>query len=100
MEMWKTTAIAATVMLVHAVAGVGCKRADSARGADDRKARQGEVAAETDPVCGMAVPPGAAVATRVHQGHTYYFCAEGCAQDFDKAPSRYAASGSSPRTGQ
>jgi Cu+-exporting ATPase len=100
MEFRKATAIVATVMLVHTVASVGCKRADSARGADERKARQGEVTAETDPVCGMAVPSGAAVATRIHQGHTYSFCSEGCAQEFDKDPNRYAASRSKQQTGQ
>jgi P-type Cu+ transporter len=94
MDFRKTTSIVATVVIVLLLAGVGCKRPDSARGGDDRKSRQGEVPAETDPVCGMAVPSGAAVATRVHQGHTYSFCSEGCAQEFDKDRSRYAASGS------
>jgi P-type Cu+ transporter len=94
MEIRKATAIVATAVIVQVLVSVGCKRADSASGADDRKARQGEVTAEKDPVCGMAVPSGAAVAARVHQGHTYYFCSEGCAQDFDKDPNRYAASGS------
>jgi YHS domain-containing protein len=91
MDFRRTTAIVATVLLVSAVAGVGCKRPDSARGA-------ATTTTETDPVCGMAVPTNAAVATRMHQGHTYYFCSEGCAQDFDKDPDRYTVSKSKPQS--
>ena len=44
---------------------------------------------ETDPVCGMSVEPIRAAATRAHEGHTYYFCARGCALSFEKEPARY-----------
>jgi Cu+-exporting ATPase len=44
---------------------------------------------ETDPVCGMAVEPARAPATRAHDGHTYYFCARGCAVAFEKEPWTY-----------
>jgi len=44
---------------------------------------------ETDPVCGMAVEPARAAATRAHDGHTYFFCARGCAVAFEKEPWKY-----------
>ncbi len=50
--------------------------------------------AETDPVCGMEVDQKKAAAagrTVVHEGHTYYFCADDCKSKFDKEPAKYAA---------
>ena len=44
---------------------------------------------ETDPVCGMTVDPARAAATRAHDGHTYFFCARGCAVAFEKEPWTY-----------
>jgi len=44
---------------------------------------------ERDPVCGMNVNPETAKATAQHDGKTYYFCCEGCAQKFQKAPGKY-----------
>ena len=44
---------------------------------------------EIDPVCGMTVEPARAAATRAHDGHTYYFCARGCAVAFEKEPWTY-----------
>jgi len=43
----------------------------------------------TDPVCGMAITPDSAAATRDHDGQTYYFCSTGCAASFDKDPATY-----------
>ena len=40
----------------------------------------------TDPVCGMTVDPADAAATVEYDGETYYFCCQGCADDFDAAP--------------
>jgi P-type Cu+ transporter len=51
----------------------------------------GAAAAHTDPVCGMAVDPTKAVATREHEGKTYYFCSAGCARKFEADPKRYLA---------
>ena len=31
-----------------------------------------------DPVCGMKIRPGDAVATEVHEGRTFYFCSKTC----------------------
>ncbi len=42
-----------------------------------------------DPVCGMMVDPAEAPAKSEHQGRTYYFCAPGCKQAFDREPEKY-----------
>src|SRR6266516_6227761 len=55
---------------------------------------------ERDPVCGMKVEPANAAATRQLAGRTYYFCARGCAERFDRAPEQFlAVPGSSPMEG-
>jgi len=50
----------------------------------------------TDPVCKMSVEPAKAAAQSVYKGQTYYFCAVGCKQKFDREPDKYLAGGSSP----
>ena len=35
-----------------------------------------------DPVCGMLIEPGQAAATLTRDGHTYYFCAAGCRDEY------------------
>jgi YHS domain-containing protein/uncharacterized membrane protein YraQ (UPF0718 family) len=47
-----------------------------------------------DPICGMQVQTASAPASRDHDGHQYWFCADRCAERFDENPDRYAA----PRT--
>lgn len=42
-----------------------------------------------DPVCGMDVDEKKAAATATHQGKTYYFCAVGCKNAFEKNPQKY-----------
>ncbi len=42
-----------------------------------------------DLVCGMMIDPKTAAATRVYEGTTYYFCAQGCAKAFDANPKKY-----------
>jgi Cu+-exporting ATPase len=55
---------------------------------------------ERDPVCGMKVEPANAAATRQLAGKTYYFCARGCAERFDRAPEQFlAVPGASPMGG-
>jgi Cu+-exporting ATPase len=49
----------------------------------------------TDPVCKMAVEPAKAAAISVYENQTYYFCAVGCKQKFDREPEKYLAGGSS-----
>jgi YHS domain-containing protein len=43
-----------------------------------------------DPVCGMQVRTADAPATRQHEGHSYSFCSDHCAQRFDSDAHRYA----------
>lgn len=42
-----------------------------------------------DPVCKMAVDEKKAAATSTYQSKTYYFCAKGCKEKFDKEPEKY-----------
>ena len=42
-----------------------------------------------DPVCGMTVEREKAVATSEFEGTTYYFCARGCRDEFEQAPTKY-----------
>jgi YHS domain-containing protein len=44
-----------------------------------------------DPVCKMTVDPPRAAAQSTYRGQTYYFCAVGCKQQFDKEPEKYLA---------
>jgi Cu+-exporting ATPase len=43
----------------------------------------------TDPVCGMKIKPEDAVATIDHDGTTYHFCSQECADAFEEAPEDY-----------
>jgi len=42
-----------------------------------------------DPVCGMEVDESSAQWTSEYEGKTYYFCAPGCKNSFDKDPEKY-----------
>jgi len=42
-----------------------------------------------DPVCQMSVDEKKAAATSVYKEKTYYFCAKGCKEKFDKEPGKY-----------
>lgn len=44
---------------------------------------------ELDPVCGMKVDPAMAAATEQHDGHTFYFCSNGCATKIRAEPKKY-----------
>jgi YHS domain-containing protein len=47
---------------------------------------------QTDPVCGMEVDEKKAAAagrTVVHEGRTYYFCADECKKQFEAAPGKW-----------
>ena len=48
-----------------------------------------------DPVCGMTISPEDAVGHLDYKGQTYYFCAVGCKQKFDREPDKYLAGGRS-----
>ena len=43
-----------------------------------------------DPICGMEVKEDEAAATSDYKGKTYYFCAAGCKETFEKDPEKYA----------
>ena len=42
-----------------------------------------------DPVCGMTVAEENAAGTSEYEGKTYYFCAVGCRESFEKEPEKY-----------
>ena len=46
-----------------------------------------------DVVCGMEIDPETAAATSEYKGVTYYFCAEGCKQEFDANPGKFLNGG-------
>jgi len=59
----------------------------------DAAAPGAATAVEKDPICGMAVDTAEARAagrTSSHGGRTYYFCAPGCKETFDKDPATQA----------
>jgi Cu+-exporting ATPase len=43
----------------------------------------------TDPVCQMKIKPSEAVASIEHEGTTYYFCSQDCADSFRESPEDY-----------
>lgn len=42
-----------------------------------------------DPVCKMKISPADAVDTVEHNGTTYYFCSQDCADSFRESPEDY-----------
>jgi P-type Cu+ transporter len=50
-----------------------------------------ETPVEIDPVCGMEVDPKSAAGSYEHKGTTYYFCSQGCLEDFKEDPESYRA---------
>ena len=42
-----------------------------------------------DPVCGMDIEKGKAAASSTHAGRTYYFCCDGCKEEFEANPEKY-----------
>ena len=43
----------------------------------------------TDPVCQMKIRPSEAVASIEHNGTTYHFCSQDCADTFRESPEDY-----------
>lgn len=54
----------------------------------------------TDPICGMTVEPDAAAAHRHADGHNFFFCGPGCAQEFDRRAAGGVAIETSPGQGR
>jgi YHS domain-containing protein len=46
-----------------------------------------------DPVCHMDVEPAKAAAQSQYKGQSYFFCAVGCKQKFDRDPEKYLTGG-------
>ncbi|WP_394295557.1 MaoC/PaaZ C-terminal domain-containing protein [Natrinema limicola] len=46
----------------------------------------------TDPACGMEVDPLTTSVMAEYDGQLYYFCSEGCREQFEKNPQRFAES--------
>jgi Cu+-exporting ATPase len=46
-----------------------------------------------DPVCGMKVDPDRAAESVEHEGQTYHFCSDGCAERFRENPDKYLDAG-------
>ena len=44
---------------------------------------------QVDPVCGMQVDETSAVAKNTYKDQTYFFCAQGCKEKFEKFPEAY-----------
>ena len=42
-----------------------------------------------DPVCGMEVDPEKTRLVSIYDGHSYWFCAEGCRRAFEGDPEKY-----------
>jgi P-type Cu+ transporter len=53
---------------------------------------------ERDPVCGMSVDPTKPAATLTHEGSTYCFCCQGCADKFKADPQKYVTSRAASQT--
>jgi len=66
---------------------------DRARAEQPPSGQGAEPAADSDPVCGMAVSPGDTGPRAEFRGRTYRFCCEGCRTAFVAEPERFAASG-------
>lgn len=87
--------VLAEVVDVSGPAGVDLEvKREREGGADDRRelSADGQPAAATDPVCGMAVIPEEAAASVRHDGTVYHFCCAGCADRFREAPAEYLVS--------
>lgn len=63
-------------------------QADQSRATGDKQTDTETIV--NDVVCGMALKPEEAAATREYRGITYYFCAPRCREEFDREPERYA----------
>lgn len=44
-----------------------------------------------DPVCGMNVDERRAAATAEYDGTTYYFCSNGCREEFESRPESFVS---------
>ena len=52
-----------------------------------------------DPVCKMTVDENTAAATTEYKGKTFYFCAAGCKESFEKEPDKFVEESSGHEKG-
>jgi len=45
---------------------------------------------QKDPVCGMMVDEGRVRLMSEHDGRVFFFCSQGCKDDFDRDPHKFA----------
>jgi Cu+-exporting ATPase len=64
---------------------------------DTAEMTESEAKMATDPVCGMKVDIGARGPSAKHEGHTFYFCSEGCRGKFAAEPERYLTKQDEPK---
>ena len=77
--------------------GSGCKEAFVANPDKYLQAKSTDTA--KDPVCGMSVKKDGAKYTFDYKGTTYYFCGEGCKNEFSKNPEKYLSKDAAPAMG-
>jgi Cu+-exporting ATPase len=53
--------------------------------------KEDAMATVKDPVCGMEIDPATAAASEEYEGTTYYFCSQGCHDQFVAEPRRFVA---------
>jgi Cu+-exporting ATPase len=53
------------------------------------KSQKGENIMQVDPVCGMQVDDTPTAITNIYKNQTYFFCAQGCMEEFEKSPEAY-----------
>jgi Cu+-exporting ATPase len=54
-----------------------------------RNYNKGEEIMQVDPVCGMQVDETSVVIKNIYKDQTYFFCAQGCKEKFEKSPEIY-----------
>jgi YHS domain-containing protein len=59
------------------------------KGHHEVDSKDGGVTMAKDPICGMNVTESEAAASLIHNGRTFYFCAQSCYEAFKKAPDKY-----------
>jgi xanthine dehydrogenase accessory factor len=85
---WRRTGRGAGASAPHAPSRAQAPSAPLAPAAD---AAARSPACYVNPVCGMAVDPAQARHTLMHDGQSFYFCCDGCRDEFARSPAKYAA---------
>src|SRR5262249_37172937 len=73
------------------------RKSSSAMHHDTADMTESDTKMATDPVCGMKLDIGARGPSAKHDGHIYYFCSEGCREQFAADPGRYLPKQDEPK---